>query len=123
MIASSALSHAHAVPCQTNPLHLYALIYKATPVLPSITIFWTPINAPMWQAKGHVDYLFHPTFKLLVGHRVYLQGHMVSKVIAISRMTNPNQVRITLEFQIHRLEYEYIILWMPAKLAEEIREY
>ena len=123
MIASSALSRAYAIIYQTNPIYLYSLIYKTTPILPPITIFWTPIDAPAWRAKGYVDYLSHPTLKLLVGHRIYLQGHMVGRVIAISRTTNPNQVRVTLRFQIHRLGYEYITLWMPAKLAGEIREY
>ena len=110
MITSSTLSCAHAMLCQTDPIHLYSLIYKTTPVLLPITIFWTPIDAPTWRAKDYIDYLSHPTLKLLVGHRVYLQGHMVSKVIAISRMPNPNQVCITLKFQIHHLGYKYITL-------------
>ena len=123
MIASSALSRAYAIIYQTDPIYLYSLIYKTTPILPPITIFWTPIDAPAWRAKGYVDYLSHPTLKLLVGHCIYLQGHMVGRVIAISRTTNPNQVHITLKFQIHCLGYKYITLWMPAKLAGEIREY
>ena len=48
MIASSALSRTHAIIYQTDPIYLYSLIYKTTPILPPITIFWTPIDAPAW---------------------------------------------------------------------------
>ena len=120
MSASSALSYVHALLCKINPIHLYSIIHKKVPTLPPITVFWTPSEDPTNHINGHIHSLDYP--RLFVDHRVHLIGYRTGRVYAIRNTSNPNQVRVKIVVQVHRLGYRYMTLTMPAKLAGEVRE-